>query len=70
MALHGARTGEATTWINPDNGNRYTVTPTKTFETRRGPCREFQLDARVGGDPNQEVVGTACLQPDGSWFVQ
>ena len=68
--LNNSRTGYGTTWINPDNGNRYTVTPTRTYEQSSGPCREFQLDATVGGQPNQEVYGTACLQADGSWLLQ
>lgn len=70
MVLNDARTGEGTTWINPDNGNRYTVTPTQTFEQTDGPCREFRLDARVGDQADQEVYGTACLQADRSWLVQ
>lgn len=70
MALNDARTGEQTTWVNPDNGNRYTVTPTRTYEQHDGPCREFQLDARVGDQTDQEVYGTACLQADGSWLVR
>jgi surface antigen len=69
-ALSAARTGEATTWVNPDNGNRYTVTPTGTFEQSGGPCREFRLDAKIGDQPDQEVYGTACLQADGSWLVR
>ena len=28
---------------------------------------EFRLDASVGSSPDEEVYGTACLQPDGSW---
>jgi surface antigen len=70
MVLNDARTGEGTTWVNPDNGNRYTVTPTQTFEQSDGPCREFRLDARVGDQADQEVYGTACLQADGSWLVR
>ena len=70
IALNDSRTGEATTWVNPDTGNRYTVTPTRTYEQSGGPCREFSLDARVGGRPDQEIYGTACLQADGAWLVQ
>jgi surface antigen len=70
VALNTARTGEATMWVNPDNGNQYTVTPTGTFERSDGPCREFRLDAKVGDQPNQEVYGTACLQADGSWLIR
>ena len=69
LALNDSRTGEGTTWVNPDNGNTYKVTPTRTYEESGGPCREFRLDADVGGQPDQEVYGTACLQSDGSWLV-
>lgn len=68
--LNNARTGQSTTWVNPDTGYEYTVTPTRTYEASGSPCREFQLDATVGGQPHQEVDGTACLQSDGSWLVQ
>jgi surface antigen len=67
--LNDSRTGEATTWVNPDTGYEYTVTPTRTFEESGGPCREFRLDATVGSQSDQEVYGTACLQPDGSWLL-
>jgi len=67
--LNDSRTGQSTTWVNPDTGHRYTVTPTHTFEQASGPCREFRLDATVGSQPNQEVYGTACLQADGAWLV-
>ena len=68
--LRDARTGESTTWVNPDTGYEYTVTPTRTFDSSGGPCREFQLDATVGGKTNQDLYGTACLQADGSWLVR
>ncbi len=68
--LHDNRTGQATTWVNPDTGYEYTVRPTRTYEEAGGPCREFTLNATVGGEPDQEVYGTACLQADGSWLVQ
>ena len=68
-ALNNNRTGQSTTWTNPDTGEEYTVTPTRTFEESGGPCREFELDATVGGEPDQKVSGTACLQPDGSWKI-
>lgn len=70
MALDRSRTGEVTTWVNPDTGNEYAVKPTRTYETETGPCREFQLEATVGGRPNQDIYGTACLQADGSWLVR
>lgn len=69
-ALNDSPTGEAVTWVNPDNGSQYTVTPTRTYERVDRPCREFQLDATVGGKADQPLYGTACLQADGSWLVQ
>ncbi len=68
--LNESRTGQSTTWVNPDTGYEYTVTPTRTYDQSGGPCREFSLDATVGGQPDQEVFGNACLQADGSWLIQ
>lgn len=69
LALRDNRTGEGATWINPDNGTRYTVTPTRTYESSNAPCREFRVNADVGDQPDQQVNGTACLQADGSWMI-
>ena len=68
QTLEYNRTRESSVWRNPDSGNTYRVTPTRTFETAQGPCREFTLDANVG-NRNQQVYGTACRQPDGSWKI-
>lgn len=66
QALERTPTGQHSTWKNPDNGNQYTVTPTRTYEASTGPCREYTMDATVDGKQDQ-VRGTACRQPDGSW---
>lgn len=68
MILENNRTNQATTWHNPDSGYDYTVTPTRTYEVAQGPCREFTMDAIVGGK-TQQVYGTACRQADGSWKI-
>ncbi len=65
-ALESVRTGVPSTWLNPDTGNKYTITPTRTFETRDGPCRDYTIEALIGGRP-ETVHGTACRQADGSW---
>ena len=31
-------------------------------------CREYQSTAVINGQP-QQTVGTACLQPDGTWRI-
>lgn len=67
-ALETGRTGASSEWVNPDSGNRYTVVPTRTYGGAQGPCREYTIDAVVGGRP-EKIYGTACRQPDGSWRV-
>ncbi len=67
--LEGVRTGVPATWRNPDTGVEYSVTPTRTYDTATGPCREFTTEAIIGGK-RETVYGTACRQPDGSWRVQ
>lgn len=66
--LETTRTGVVTTWHNPDTGYDYRMEPTRTYETAQGPCREYTLDALIGGRTEQ-VYGTACRQPDGSWRI-
>ncbi len=68
-SLENIRTGVPTSWNNPDTGNAYTVTPTRTYEEAVGPCREYTIDAVIGGK-KEKVYGTACRQPDGSWKTQ
>lgn len=68
-AMETTRTGVATQWQNPDTGYTYAVTPTQTTETSQGPCREFSMDAQIGGRTEQ-VYGTACREADGSWRIE
>jgi surface antigen len=68
-ALENVRTGVPSTWTNPDSGNQYVVVPTRTIESPSGPCREYTVDAIVGGK-KEKVFGTACRQADGSWLVR
>ncbi len=67
-SLETVRTGVATTWKNPDTRREYALTPTKTYTTAQGPCREYTLQAQIGGKP-ETVYGTACRQADGSWKI-
>jgi surface antigen len=69
QTLETVRTGVPTRWHNPDTNNDYTMVPTNTYETASGPCREYVIDAIIGGR-TEKVYGTACRQPDGSWKVQ
>ena len=65
-ALERTPTYQSTSWENPDTGNRYSVTPTRTYYDSDRPCREYTTEAWIGGR-EETVYGTACRQPDGSW---
>lgn len=69
QTLENVRTGVPASWRNPDNGNHYVVVPTRTYDAPSGPCRDYTIDAIVGGKKDQ-VFGTACRQPDGTWQVR
>jgi surface antigen len=66
QVLESSPTGRPTQWRNPDTGHQYTVTPTKTVASGGQPCREYTVDAVIGGKQDT-VHGTACRQADGSW---
>lgn len=69
MALETVRTGVSSRWVNPDSGNAYVVVPTRTVESDTGPCREYTIEATIGGQV-ENVYGTACRSNDGSWSIQ
>lgn len=69
QALEYNRTGQASTWSNPDTGARGTVTPIRTYQANSGQaCREYRHDVKVG-DKTEQVIGQACRQSDGTWKV-
>jgi len=69
QTLETVRTGVPSSWQNPDTNHQYTVVPTRTYEAASGPCREYTVDAIIGGK-KEKVYGTACRQADGSWKIQ
>lgn len=66
QALESAHTGQTESWKNPDNGNRYSVTPTKTYYKKGRPCRSFVTTAYINGKQDR-VYGKACRTSDGRW---
>jgi len=69
-ALETTPTSKTSSWVNPDSGNHYSVTPVKTWENNDGRyCREYQSTVTVAGKQVQSY-GTACRQADGSWEIQ
>lgn len=65
QVLERADTGRTVRWKNPD-GERYSVTPTRTFEQNGRYCREYRSTGILGGG-EQVLTGTACRNPDGTW---
>jgi surface antigen len=69
QALESNPTGKPAYWTNQNSGTSYTVTPTQNVTIDGNPyCREYRTTANVAGK-NQQVYGTACRQPDGSWKI-
>jgi surface antigen len=68
-SLENSRSGESSTWRNPDTGHHGSITPRRTYRTERGQyCREYTQTVNIGGEEHQ-AYGTACRQPDGSWKI-
>jgi surface antigen len=65
-ALESSCDGHTTTWRNTDTGQRYSVTPTQTYLSQSGRCRDFTTVTEDGGR-EQVIHGKACRQPDGTW---
>lgn len=68
-ALENNRVGQPAYWKNRRTHATYEVTPVKNVK-RRGNryCREYRTTADIAGK-KQQIYGTACRQPDGSWKV-
>lgn len=61
--------GQTTSWVNPDSGNSYYVTPSSATTTATGPCRRADIDATIDGR-RETTVGTACRNSYGEWVLQ
>ncbi len=69
QALETNTVGQPAYWQNQNTGTAYTVVPTKNVTVDGNQyCREYRTTANVAGK-QQQIYGTACRQPDGSWKV-
>jgi surface antigen len=66
--LESTPTGQTTRWKNPDTGNQFRVTPTRTYYRGEQPCREYTTYANIGGK-REQIYGKACRTQDGAWRV-
>lgn len=66
-ALDNNPVGEPAYWRNSSTGTTYQVVPTRNVTVQGNQyCREYRTIAHIAGQ-KQQVYGTACRQPDGSW---
>lgn len=69
QALESNQVGQPAYWQNQKTGANYTVTPTHNVTVKGNRyCREYRTVADIAGK-KQQIYGTACRQPDGSWKV-
>jgi surface antigen len=69
-AYETGQSNVAKSWVNPDSGNQYTVTPQQAYPGSGGkPCREARIDAVINGKP-ETVVTKACRASDGMWELE
>lgn len=62
-------TGSTGTWVNPDTGHSGTITPRRTFQSRRGEtCRDYETTVTIDGR-TESAYGTACRGSDGRWII-
>ncbi len=66
QSLEVAPTGQTTSWSNPDSGNTYAVTPTRTYNQNAQPCRDYTTEAWIDGR-KEIITGTACRDAQGNW---
>lgn len=66
-ALENNNVGQPAYWHNQKTGTSYKVTPVKNVQVKGNKyCREYRTTADIAGK-QQQMYGTACRQPDGSW---
>lgn len=67
QALEGNAIGQPAYWSNSHSGCNYTVIPVRNVSVGDNQyCREYRTTAIIAGK-KQQMYGTACRQPDGSW---
>jgi len=68
VALENNKTGQESTWRNPDSGHSGGTAPTRTYNDSGKDCREFETTVNVEGK-SETATGRACRNDDGSWTV-
>lgn len=62
--------GSTASWVNPDTGYQYRVTPQPAYTTPDNRvCRKAEIDAIINGR-QQKTYTTACRDRNGRWQLQ
>jgi len=62
---------QQSSWVNPDTGNQYTVTPQPAYQSPQTNqvCRKAEIKAIIDGK-EQTTYTTACRNEYGQWILQ
>ncbi len=62
--------GQTASWINPDKGNQYQVTPQPAYTgADKQWCRKAEVAAIIDGK-TEKTYSTACRDQNGHWQLQ
>ncbi|MBT8359844.1 MAG: glycine zipper 2TM domain-containing protein [Desulfobacterales bacterium] len=69
-AFERGPSGQPVTWVNPDSGNNYQVTPQPAYtnQSTNQTCREAEIMATIDGKP-QKTKTSACRNAQGEWVL-
>jgi len=69
-AFEQGPSGQPVTWVNPDSGNNYQVTPQPAYtnQSTNQLCREAEIMATIDGQP-QKTKTMACRNAQGEWVL-
>lgn len=69
QAYETSPSNRTTTWVNPDTGNNYSVTPQPAYQDQSGRnCRKAEILSTIDGKP-EKTIATACRE-NGQWVIQ
>jgi surface antigen len=61
---------EKTSWVNPDTGNEYSVTPQPAYQDSQYDrvCRKAEIEAVIDG--KKEITEAVACRENGRWVIQ
>lgn len=70
QAYESTPSGQTKTWVNPDHGNQYMVTPQQAYiGPNNQQCRKAEILAVINGR-TETTYATACRNINGQWQLQ